>query len=128
MSKSTGKIIGVIIGLALGRFRAWPLAVVGLVIGHLYDIGFFSKKTTPGDSENSSNTNRPVVDANPYVVLDIPETASLEEIEQAYRRKISDYHPDKVANAAPELKELAELRAREINAAFDELQKLRKQP
>ena len=42
--------------------------------------------------------------------------------------KISDYHPDKVANAAPELKELAELRAREINAAFDELQKLRKQP
>ena len=32
------------------------------------------------------------------------------------------------ANAAPELKELAELRAREINAAFDELQKLRKQP
>jgi curved DNA-binding protein CbpA len=68
------------------------------------------------------------VDANPYVVLDIPETASLEEIEQAYRRKISDYHPDKVANAAPELKELAELRAREINAAFDELQKLRKQP
>jgi DnaJ-class molecular chaperone len=62
------------------------------------------------------------------VVLDIPETASLEEIEQAYRRKISDYHPDKVANAAPELKELAELRAREINAAFDELQKLRKQP
>ena len=68
------------------------------------------------------------MDANPYVVLDIPETASLEEIEQAYRRKISDYHPDKVANAAPELKELAELRAREINAAFDELQKLRKQP
>jgi DnaJ-domain-containing protein 1 len=48
----------------------------------------------------------------------------MDDIEQAYRRKISDYHPDKVANAAPELKALAEQRAREINAAYDELKKL----
>ena len=125
MSKSTGKIIGVIVGLALGRFRVWPLAVVGLIIGHLFDIGFFSKKNAASDSEGATSTNKPVADANPYVVLDIPESASMDDIEQAYRRKISDYHPDKVANAAPELKELAEQRAREINAAYDELQKMK---
>lgn len=126
MSKSTGKIIGVIVGLALGRFRVWPLAVVGLIIGHLFDIGFFNKKTSKADSDNTGANHRPVADANPYVVLDIPESASMDDIEQAYRRKISDYHPDKVANAAPELKQLAEQRAREINAAYDALQKLKK--
>ena len=54
----------------------------------------------------------------------MPENASIEEIEQAYRRKISDYHPDRVANAAPENPRLADQRAREINAAYDELKKL----
>ena len=65
---------------------------------------------------------------NAFEILDVPENASMEDIEQAYRKKISDYHPDKVANAAPELQALAEQRAREINAAYDELQKLREKP
>ena len=39
---------------------------------------------------------------------------------------ISDYHPDKVANAAKELRELAEVRAREINAAYETIKQLRR--
>jgi hypothetical protein len=126
MSKSTGKIIGVIVGLAFGRFRSLPLALIGLVVGHLYDMGFFNKKSNPADSENVPPSNRPVGMASPYAILGVAETASMEEIEQAYRRKISDYHPDKVANAAGEIKDLAEQRAREINTAFEEIQKIRK--
>jgi preprotein translocase subunit Sec63 len=116
------KIIGLLLGLLTRRPH---FIVLGLVVGHLLDIGFFSKKSNSKDSPSTPANSRPVADANPYVVLDIPESASMDEIEQAYRRKISDYHPDKVANAAPELKELAEQRAREINAAYDELQKMK---
>jgi DnaJ-domain-containing protein 1 len=49
----------------------------------------------------------------------------MEAIDAAYRRRMSEYHPDKVANAAPEIKELAERRARDINAAYEEIRKRR---
>jgi preprotein translocase subunit Sec63 len=111
------KIAGALLGLLTRR----PLFVVlGLVIGHLLDIGFFSKK-----SASSKTSSVDVAAPTAYEVLEVPENASLEDIEQAYRRKISEYHPDKVSNAAPELQALAERRAREINAAYDELKKLR---
>lgn len=32
---------------------------------------------------------------DPYAVLGIVETASDEEVKQAYRRRVSSYHPDK---------------------------------
>ena len=52
--------------------------------------------------------------------------ASDAEIDQAYRRLMSQYHPDKVAGAAPELREQAEKRARAINAAYDRIRALRR--
>jgi curved DNA-binding protein CbpA len=48
------------------------------------------------------------------------------EVDQAYRRLISQYHPDRMAGAAPELREQAEAKAREINAAYDRIKTLRK--
>ena len=44
----------------------------------------------------------------------------------AYRRLMGQYHPDRVAGAAPDLQKLAETKSREINAAYDRIQKLRK--
>jgi preprotein translocase subunit Sec63 len=114
-SKWKGKIIGGLIGLLLRR----PVfIIIGIVIGHLYDKGAFSGKRTsdvppPGNAET------------PYAVLDVDESADMEAIDAAYRRRMSEYHPDKVANAAPEIKELAERRARDINAAYEEIRKRR---
>jgi len=120
MSQWKYKIIGALIGVLMKR----PLFIIlGLVIGHLFDIGFFRKKPASAN-ETTADSTAP----NAYAVLDVPENASMDDIEQAYRRKISDYHPDKVSNAAPELKALAEQRAREINTAYDELKKLRQTP
>ena len=48
------------------------------------------------------------------------------EIDLAYRRLISQYHPDKLAGAAPELRAQAEKKARQINAAYDRIKTLRK--
>ena len=53
-------------------------------------------------------------------VLGVPATASKDEIVAAYKRKISEYHPDKVTRMGPEIRALADMRSKEINAAYDE--------
>ena len=47
------------------------------------------------------------------------------EVEQAYRRLISQYHPDKMAGAADDLRRQAVRKAGEINAAYDRIKTLR---
>jgi len=51
-------------------------------------------------------------------VLELPPTASVEEIREAYRRMIGQYHPDKVASLGRELQELAESKSRDIALAY----------
>ena len=53
-----------------------------------------------------------------HEVLGVEPDASQEEIKRAYQEQIRQYHPDRVANAAPELQELAEKRSKELNAAY----------
>ena len=52
--------------------------------------------------------------------LGVSPDASMDEIRQSYLIKIRDCHPDRVAWSAPELLELAEKRARTLNAAYTE--------
>jgi curved DNA-binding protein CbpA len=56
----------------------------------------------------------------------VAEDATDAEIERAYRRLISQYHPDKLVGVAEELRRQAEQKAGEINAAYDRIQALRK--
>ena len=51
-------------------------------------------------------------------VLELPPEASVDEIHDAYRRLIGQYHPDKVASLGRELRELAEAKTREIEGAY----------
>jgi DnaJ like chaperone protein len=53
-----------------------------------------------------------------HEVLNVDPTASAEEIHAAYRRLISQYHPDKVEHLGPELKELAARKSQEITVAY----------
>jgi DnaJ-domain-containing protein 1 len=53
-----------------------------------------------------------------FRVLGIEPHATLDEIKAAYRKRIREYHPDKVADLGRELQELAEAKAKEINAAY----------
>ena len=55
-----------------------------------------------------------------FVVLGIPETATSEEITRAYRKLISQYHPDKVAQMGAEIRQLAETKSQQINLAYEE--------
>lgn len=108
MKRWYGKLLGFIAGWLLLRHPVGGL--IGLLLGHAFDEDWFGL----GRHEN------------PYRELGLTSDASDAEIDLAYRRLISQYHPDKVAGAAPELRQQAEKKAREINAAYDRIQTLRK--
>jgi molecular chaperone GrpE (heat shock protein) len=59
-------------------------------------------------------------------VLEVPPHASSDEIRRAYRRKIKQCHPDRVAVLAPEFLELAERSTRTLNAAYSEANRARR--
>ncbi|MBB6242478.1 DnaJ domain-containing protein [Rhodanobacter sp. MP1X3] len=61
-----------------------------------------------------------------YQTLGVAESASLEEIDHAYRVQISQYHPDKVAKLGDDIRQLAEARSKEINSAYDIAVRLRR--
>jgi DnaJ-class molecular chaperone len=106
MTRWYGKFFGFIAGWLLLRHPAGGL--LGLLIGHAFDADWLR-----GGRDN------------PYRVLGLTADASDAELEQAYRRLIGQYHPDRVAGAAPELQAQAEAKARAINAAHDRIKALR---
>ncbi len=55
-----------------------------------------------------------------HEVLQVPADASMREITRAYRRRMSEYHPDKVAPLGEEIRQVAERRTKEINLAYEE--------
>ena len=60
---------------------------------------------------------------DPYQVLGVPENASDAEIKRAYRELARKYHPDNYQNNP--LADLAEEKMKEINAAYEEINKRR---
>ena len=107
MTRWYGKFFGFIAGWLLLRHPAGGL--LGLLIGHAFDADWLK-------------TSR----ENPYRAFGLTAEASDAEIDLAYRRLMSQYHPDKLAGAAPELQRQAEVRAREINTAYDRIKTKRK--
>lgn len=108
MKRWYGKLFGFIAGMLL--MRGHPVGgLLGLLVGHAFDSDWFKLSRD-----------------NPYRELGLTADASDAEVFQAYRKLISQYHPDKYMDAAPELRRQAEAKAREINGAYDRIKRLRK--
>lgn len=60
-----------------------------------------------------------------FEVLGVPELAEWPDIERAYRMKISQYHPDKVTQLGEDIRLIADIKSKEINAAYEIARKLR---
>ena len=61
---------------------------------------------------------------DPYQILNIPPTATDEEVKRAYRNLARKYHPDNYHDNP--LADLAQEKMKEINEAYDQIQKQRK--
>lgn len=63
--------------------------------------------------------------ADAYNVLGVDESASAQEVKRAYRKLMSEHHPDKLAakGLPPEMMELAKQKAQELQAAYDLIRK-----
>ena len=60
---------------------------------------------------------------DPYKVLGVSSNATDDEIKKAYRDLVRKYHPDKYRDS--DLADLANEKMKEINAAYEEIQKMR---
>ncbi|SEK40859.1 DnaJ domain-containing protein [Pseudoxanthomonas sp. GM95] len=109
MNRWYGKLLGGIAGALL--FRPNPVfgVLAGVLLGHAFDRDWFK-----------------LAKDNPYRAFDLTSDASDAEVDQAYRRLISQYHPDRMNGAAPELRARAAARAAELNAAYDRIKTQRK--
>ena len=61
---------------------------------------------------------------DPYKVLGVSPDASDDEIKKAYRALARKYHPDKYRDS--DLADLASDKMKEVNAAYEEIQNMRK--
>ena len=60
---------------------------------------------------------------DPYHILGIDSSASGKEIQAAYKARMHEYHPDKVAHLGEELQKVAHRKAVEIQQAYEQLRK-----
>lgn len=56
-------------------------------------------------------------------ILEIEDLQDFEKIKASYRKKIAQYHPDRVGAMGPEIREVAEKKAKEINEAYEHFRK-----
>jgi hypothetical protein len=85
--------------------------------------GRSSSKRGEGERRSSETIEREARLASARRTLGVAKGASTEEIITAYRKLARSYHPDKVANLEPEVREYSEQRMKEINDAYSELKR-----
>ena len=56
-------------------------------------------------------------------ILEIKDISDMANIKSSYRQKIAQYHPDRVRAMGPEIREIAESKAKEINEAHEYFRK-----
>jgi len=76
--------------------------------------------TNANYQSNTSDKNAQIhnVDDNWHKILGVSSVATIGEIKAAYQKLMSQYHPDKVATLGTEIREVAERRTKEVNAAY----------
>ena len=117
---------------ALVRKLCWALGVherelaaLAAMRGYAYAAYGANGQSAPGSQggyrADGNDAPRASAIRDPYAVLGITREANEREIKRAYRKLISQHHPDKLGDVPAELKRRAEERAREINAAYEKI-------
>lgn len=115
--------------LGLMRRLAWALRVSELQLmallamkGFAWNAAGASGRAHSQDGGGRRVPPRPPSGPDPYAVLGVARDADERTVKRAYRKLISEYHPDRLADAPEELRRRAEQRASEINGAWERIQ------
>ena len=107
------------------RKLCWALGVSDAELGAIAAMkGYgprYDNAQGPRGSAGGARGNSGTPGTDPYAVLGIGHEAQPRDIKRAYRKLMSQHHPDKLGNVPDELKRRAESRAREINAAYERI-------
>jgi DnaJ-domain-containing protein 1 len=106
-----GLVVGLLVGQMIDR-SGWPLRIVRSVERALRIGG-------PRPAAPPFERGRPTLDPYQTLGLDRSRRPGAEEVQAAYRKLAQQYHPDRVNHLAPEFRELAERKFREITKARD---------
>ena len=86
-----------------------------------------TEEDVPDSSTNSDKEPHEIIflpeDYEYARVLGLKEPIDLKVVKSTYRKIIAQYHPDRVVAMGPEIKEVAEKKAKEINEAYEHLRK-----
>lgn len=101
-------------GRLVGRVTREDATPVGRVLGLLRASlsPWLGKKQAVGWDDDDAS------DADPFVVLGVPASASFEEVHAAWRAKLAEYHPDRFARAGEKIRQVALSESQRLNAAF----------
>ena len=112
----------------------WIVVIVGLFFGYWMVSAYINRKdSSSNSSSNKQKQNNGKSESNEkssaddawYEILEVNENASMDEITNAYKKKIRQYHPDKVESLGSELKKLAEKKSKEINSAYNTAKRIK---
>ena len=85
----------------------------------------YQSSSSSGSSYSSSYSSNSNLN---YAILDCTSSSSDSEVKKAYRKKVSEFHPDKIAakGLPAEFTKFANDKFREIQEAYEEIKKVRK--
>lgn len=103
--------------------------LLGLAAQDIAQLEALLRAASSGQGSASASSGAPSRDrlADAYTALGVSPEATDSDIKKAYRKMISENHPDKLASQGlpKNMRELAEERARKINAAYDVIKRAR---
>ncbi len=109
--------------------KKYILMIFAFLVGYAFISLIISDKKVNNEESYSNETNSES-DLNSgdmwYDILEVSPNSTLEEIKKAYLDKITKYHPDKVISLGKELQLLAEEKTKQINKAYSEALKIKK--
>jgi DnaJ-domain-containing protein 1 len=102
------------------------IIVIGCCVAGFWSVSFVidafrsrpeasNRSSNPNDGSRSSHEREPLW----FEVLGVLSTASIDEIKSAYRERARQYHPDRLEGLGDELRQLAERKMKQLNAAYD---------